>query len=72
MRWNNEGQIVATCGSAKGGPGPRIAIFATDGTVLEEHRVPAGDPTNCAFAGCDWQTLFVTTLDGRLYQVSLG
>ena len=72
MRWNGEGQIVATCGSAKGGPGPRIAIFATDGTVLEEHPVPAGDPTNCNFAGTDWQTLFVTTLDGRLYRVRLG
>lgn len=72
MRWNAAGHIVATCGSARGGPGPRIAIFATDGTVLEEHPVPAGDPTNCSFAGPDWDTLFVTTLDGRLYRATLG
>jgi gluconolactonase len=71
MRWNADGHIVATCGSVKGGPGARIAIFATDGTVLEEHPVPEGDPTNCSFAGTDWHTLFVTTLDGRLYRATV-
>ncbi|MFT4036666.1 MAG: SMP-30/gluconolactonase/LRE family protein [Thermomicrobiales bacterium] len=69
MRFNQRGQIVATCGSIKGGPGPRIAVFALDGTVLEEHPVPAGDPTNCALSP-DWSTLYVTTLDGRLYRAT--
>ena len=52
MCWDADGNIVATCGWERSGPGPRIAVFATDGTVLEEHLLPtAGGPTNCAFGG---------------------
>ena len=64
-----DGRIVATCGWELSGPGSRIAVFATDGTVLEEHPLPAGRPTNCAFGEADLATLYVTTLDGRLYRV---
>jgi gluconolactonase len=70
MCWDADGAIVATCGWLRGGPGPRIAVFAADGTVLEEHVLPAGEPTNCAFAGSDLDVLYVTTLDGRLYRVA--
>ena len=70
MCWDANGDIVATCGWGASGPGPRIAVFAADGTVLEEHPLPAGDPTNCAFGGTDLATLYVTTLDGRLYRVT--
>ncbi len=70
MRWDAEGHIVATCGWELSGPGPRIAIFAPDGTVLEEHLVPAGRPTNCAFGGANLDVLYVTTIDGRLYRVT--
>jgi gluconolactonase len=70
MCWDAEGNIVATCGWEPSGPGPRIAVFATDGTVLEEHLLPtAGGPTNCAFGGPNLDALYVTTLDGRLYRV---
>lgn len=69
MCWDSGGAIVATCGWELSGPGPRIAVFAVDGTVLEEHLLPAGRPTNCAFGGPDQETLYVTTLDGRLYRV---
>lgn len=69
MRWDAEGNIVATCGWEVSGPGPRITVFATDGTVLEEHPVPAGRPTNCAFGGTNLDVLYVTTIDGRLYRV---
>jgi gluconolactonase len=69
MCWDATGAIVATCGWELSGPGSRIAIFATDGTVLEEHPLPAGRPTNCAFGEADLATLYVTTLDGRLYRV---
>lgn len=69
MCWDTAGAIVATCGWEVSGPGSRIAIFATDGTVREEHLLPAGRPTNCAFGGKDLATLYVTTLDGRLYRV---
>ena len=40
MCWDADGNIVATCGWERSGPGPRIAVFATDGTVLEEHLLP--------------------------------
>ncbi len=70
MCWDADGNIVATCGWERSGPGPRIAVFATDGTVLEEHLLPtAGGPTNCAFGGTNLDSLYVTTLDGRLYRV---
>lgn len=67
--WDANGQIVATCGDNTAGPGPRIAIFATDGAVLEEHLLPDGDPTNCIFGGADLIDLYVTTLQGHLYRV---
>lgn len=69
MCWDAGGDIVATCGWELGGPGSRIAIFADDGTVLEEHPTPAGQPTNCCFGGPDLADLYVTTIDGRLYRV---
>lgn len=69
MCWDDTGAIVATCGWEVSGPGARIAVFAPDGTVLEEQPLPAGRPTNCAFGGADLTTLYVTTLDGRLYRV---
>ena len=70
MRWDSEGNIVATCGTERGGPGPSITVFATDGTVLEEHRLPADDPTNCHFGGENRDILFVTTMNGRLYRIA--
>lgn len=69
MCWDTEGKIVATCGWELSGPGPRIAVFAPDGTVLEEHPVPAGRPTNCTYGGADLADLYVTTISGHLYRV---
>jgi gluconolactonase len=69
MCWDAAGNIVATCGWELSGPGSRIAVFGRDGTVIEEHLLPAGRPTNCAFGDADLSTLYVTTLDGRLYRV---
>lgn len=69
MCLDRDGNIVATCGWERGGPGSRIAVFASDGTVLEEHAVPAGRPTNCAFGDAALGTLYVTTIDGHLYRV---
>lgn len=70
MCWDAAGQIVATCGWPESGPGPRIAIFAPDGTVIEDHLLPAGQPTNCAFGDADLGTLYVTTLEGHLFKVT--
>lgn len=69
MRWDADGHIVATCGWELSGPGSRVAVFTPDGTVLEEHAVPAGRPTNCHFGDPNLDVLYVTTLDGRLYRV---
>ena len=65
MRVDREGNIVAACGWGRGGPGPRIAVFAPDGSVLEAHPVP-NNPTNCAFGDEDRGTLYVTDSAGAL------
>lgn len=70
MCWDTDGNIVATCGWELSSPGSRIAVFATDGAVLEEHPVPEGRPTNCAFGGPNLSELYVTSIDGHLYQVA--
>ena len=70
MRLAADGRIVACCGWELSGPGARVAVIAPDGTVLEEHPVPAGRPSNCALGGEDLRDLYVTTLDGRLYRVA--
>lgn len=64
-----EGFIVATCGWELGGPGPRIAIFSQTGDLIEEHPLPEGRPTNCAFGGADLADLYVTSITGHLYRV---
>ncbi len=64
-----DGNIVATCGWELSGPGSRLAVFAPDGAVLEEHPLPEGRPSNCAFGGDDLGDLYVTTLSGHLYRV---
>lgn len=69
MCFDTEGNIVATCGWELGGPGGRIAIFAPDGTVIEEHLTPAQRPTNCTFGDSDLQTLYVTSIEGHLFRV---
>jgi len=67
MRIDAEGNIVASCGWAESGPGPRIAVFAPDGAILEEHPTPTS-PTNCVFGDADRRTLYVTGYDGCLYR----
>jgi gluconolactonase len=69
MCLDTDANIVATCGWTQSGPGPRIAVFAPDGRVIEEHRLPEGAPTNCVFGGAELTDLYVTTLEGHLYRV---
>jgi gluconolactonase len=68
MCFDTEGNIIATCGWELGGPGGRIAVFAPDGTVLDEQLTPANQPTNCTFGGRDLATLYVTSIDGCLFR----
>jgi gluconolactonase len=64
MTVDTEGNVVAACGWRRSwwrrsGPGPRIAVFAPSGAVLEEHPV-AGLPTNVCFGAPDLSDLYVT------------
>ncbi|MFN7924412.1 MAG: SMP-30/gluconolactonase/LRE family protein [Bryobacteraceae bacterium] len=68
MCLDTEGNIVATAGWELGGPGPSIYVFSPSGEVIERHPVPCRRPTNCAFAGEDMSTLYVTTIDGHLFR----
>ncbi len=68
MRLDTEGNIIATAGWEKGGPGPMIYVFAPSGKVLEMHPVPCTRPTNCAFGGKDRTTLYVTSIEGFLFR----
>jgi gluconolactonase len=70
MCTDSDGNVVVTAGSTKSGPGPMVYVFAPSGQVIESHLVPAEAPTNCAFGGADLATLFVTTEDGNLFQVT--
>ncbi len=69
MCLDTEGNIIATAGYREGGPGPMIYVFSPSGEVLETHPVPVDRPTNCSFGGPDLKTIYVTTIDGYLFQV---
>ena len=66
MTLDEEGNIIATAGWCKSGPGPMIYVFAPNGRVLETHPVPFDRPTNCTFGGADLSTLYVTVGTGHL------
>ncbi len=71
MCFDTEGNIVATAGWERSGPGPMVYVFAPSGRILETHPMPpgAGQPTNCAFGDPDLRTLYVTDSAGNLYRV---
>jgi gluconolactonase len=66
MRFDSDGNIVASAGSTKSGPGPMIYVFSPDGRVLDTNPIEV-DPTNCCFGDEDLQTLYVTGADGSLF-----
>ena len=68
MCFDSEGNIVGAAGTTDSGPGPMLYVFAPNGRVLETHPVPDSLPTNCAFAGDDLSTIYVTGGDGGLYR----
>jgi gluconolactonase len=67
MRVDADGCIVAACGWDTSGPGPRIGVFAPDGTVLGGYPTPT-NPTNVCFGDADLRTIYVTGYDGCLYR----
>lgn len=64
-----DGNIVACAGWMRAGPGPMIYIFSPNGRVIETHRTPCRQPTNCCFGGPNLTTLFITSTDGHLLKV---
>ncbi len=68
MCLDTEGNIVATAGWKRGGPGPMVYVFSPRGDVLEMHPVPVDRPTNCSFGDADLRTLYVTTVGGHLFR----
>lgn len=69
MCLDTQGDIVASTGWDRGGPGSSITVFSSTGTVLERHPTPVDRPTNCTFGGPDLRTLYVTTIGGWLFRV---
>ena len=68
MCLDEDGNVVATAGSAESGPGPMLYVFTPAGRVLETHPVPDLLPTNCAFGGPDLDVLYLTGGDSCLYR----
>lgn len=68
MRFDADGNIVATAGSDESGPGPMLYVFTPRGRVLATHPFPGEAPTNCCFGDEDFQSLYVTSHDGCLYR----
>lgn len=65
MAVDTEGNVVAACGWRRpwwrrSGRGPRIAVFASSGALLEEHPAPGQLPTNVCFGGPDLSDLYLT------------
>ena len=67
MRFDADGNIVASAGWTQSGPGPMIYVFAPNGRVLGTHPIDI-NPTNCCFGDDDLQSLYVTTSDGSLFR----
>jgi gluconolactonase len=52
--------------------GGRVAVFAPDGSLVDEIPVPGKQVTNCAFGGPDRRTLVITDVEtASLYRVEL-
>ena len=69
MTLDNKGNIVATAGFKKAGPGPMIYYFEPDGRVIKTFKAPEDSPTNCTFGGDNLETLYVTFATGAVYEL---
>ena len=67
MRFDADGNIVASAGWTQSGPGPMIYVLAPNGRVLDTNPIEV-NPTNCCFGDDDLQSLYVTTSDGSLFR----
>jgi len=65
---DSDGNIIASAGSEKSGPGAMIYIFTSTGRVIETHPM-ADRPTKCAFGDVNLDALYVTSESGHLYRI---
>lgn len=68
MCLDEDGNIIATAGWKRSGPGPMLYEINPSHGVHNKHEFPGAAPTNCAFGGPELRTLYVTTQDGGLYR----
>src|SRR5207237_1298281 len=68
LRLGPAGHLLA-CVAARSGPGA-ICVIATDGNLLEAHRLPEGQPTSCAVGGPERDVIYVTTAEGHLFRAA--
>ena len=69
MTLDSKGNIVATAGFNKAGPGPMIYYFEPDGRVIKTFKAPDDSPTNCTFGGDNLDILYVTFATGAVYEL---
>ncbi len=63
------GKLIATGGGDRG-PGPMIYIFSPEGCLVRAYPLPNCLPTNCAFGDSDFDSLYVTSKDGKLFRAT--
>ena len=67
---DSAGNLIAVCGARAAGPGPHVMVFSPAGTVLESHPLPEDLPARCAFGGPALDTLYISTLTGKMIKAT--
>ena len=70
MTLDEDGNILATAGFDKSGPGSLIYHFDQSGRVIQTFEAPDNSPTNCTFGGTKKDLLYVTFATGSVYELS--
>jgi gluconolactonase len=69
MCLESNGNVVACAGWMRSGPGPMIYVFSPSGAVLQTVPLPFDLPAKCTFGDAELATLYVTTLEGKVYRI---
>ena len=69
MCLDSRGNIVACGNVLPGSQEPGVTIYSPKGGNTRKPPRPIGQPTHCGFGGPQWQSLFITTEEGKLYRV---
>lgn len=69
MCLESNGNVVACAGWKRSGAGPMIYVFSPSGAVQECVPLPFDLPAKCAFGDAALDSLYVTTLEGKVYRI---